>query len=119
MSSFGWGTSFFYHPTPKYNLWNHFRPFIIDFDLELILIFESENRLVNTQCNIQWKTNNFASSGLELKTIKHRQIVSSWQDFLFIVIFAYLAGHRLIVDWTCDPARGRHPTVIALNGEQR
>ena len=49
MSSFGWGTSFFYHPTPKYNLWNHFRPFIIDFDLELILIFESENRLVNTQ----------------------------------------------------------------------
>ena len=51
MSSFGWGTSFFYHPTPKYNLWNHFRPFIIDFDLELILIFESENRLVNTQCH--------------------------------------------------------------------
>ena len=51
MSSFGLGTTFFDLPTPKYNLWNHFRPFIIDFDLELILIFESENRLVNTQCD--------------------------------------------------------------------
>ena len=65
MSSFGWGTSFFYHPTPKYNLWNHFRPFIIDFDLELILIFESENRLVNPQCGsaVSLKCGGLASTG--------------------------------------------------------
>ena len=50
MLNAGWGTTFFDLPTPKYILWNHFRPFLIDFDFFLILIFESENRLVNPQC---------------------------------------------------------------------
>ena len=50
MLNAGWGTTFFYLPTPKYILWNHFRPFLIDFDFFFILIFESENRLVNPQC---------------------------------------------------------------------
>ena len=38
---------------------------------------------------------------------------TSWQDFLFEVIWLICCGH------VSDPARGRHPSVIALNCEQR